>query len=229
MSDCTRFEVEGLEYLERSLSAPARDAFEAHLAGCGLCRDTAQAYRLILDSYREVPESAASPESARVVLAAARRHARPSRVRRRILATAFVAALALLALLLARDRESSDSLVERAERQRAAGDLSAAQASFEEALDLAPSGPRAAEILHRLGEISFARGELEKADERLATLLHEHGDYEERGAVLLLRGQVLEALGELDEAHEAYLAAAGVAASGEEARRRLHDLDEKVS
>ena len=101
MSDCTRFEVEGLEYLEGSLPAPARAAFETHLASCSPCRDTAHAYRLILDGYRELPESAASPESARRILAAARQDVRPTRVRRRLLAATLVAALALLVLLLA--------------------------------------------------------------------------------------------------------------------------------
>jgi tetratricopeptide (TPR) repeat protein len=232
MSDCTRFEVEGLEYLEGSLSAPARDAFETHLASCGPCRDTAQAYRLILDSYRELPESPAPPESARRILASARQHLRPAPARRPLLAAALVAVLVLLALLLARGSApdaGADALVERADLQRATGDLAAAEASLEEALSSAPGGPRAAEILHRLGEISLARGEFVKADAWLSTLLREHRDYLERGAVLLLHGQVLEALGELDQAREAYLAASDVAASGEEAQRRLRALSERSS
>ena len=157
----------------------------SHAEGCRTCQNTLRSYRLIRESYRGVRTTDVAPEIAGRILAAARERrpvVRPSPARRRILvATAVLAAVLIPLFLVLRGgpRDPVTDLVQQGDAQRAAGEPERAQASYERAL---------------------AAADLVLADQRAPDL---------RKRVLLLRAQVLEALGRREEALAAYRSLAG--------------------
>jgi len=206
----------------------------------------ARDFRAIRAAYRGLPEADVPEAVAERVRAAARGELAGQRdparrivgrraPRRRAvlaLAAAVVAALGLWFLLedggiaeRTPDERIADQ-VRLGEAHRERGEPARAAAAFEEALRLAGDGPRAAELLLRLAELHLEGEQPARALERLDRLAAAHPEHGEGSDALLLRGEALEALGELEPALEAYRRVArDFPASGAEAERRVRDLE----
>jgi hypothetical protein len=68
MSECTKFEEQTVDYLADELGDEQRAALEQHLEGCAGCRTRLEDYRLIVSTYRELPEVEPSRESTETIL-----------------------------------------------------------------------------------------------------------------------------------------------------------------
>jgi len=209
MTDCTRTEEGLVDYLDGTLPQRERAALEAHAARCRACGAALAESRAILEAYRALPDEDVGPEIAERVLAAALPRPVVSR-RRRLVVLAAVAAVivAVLASMFWSGRgapaDPIASLLREGAAQVAAGRTEAALASYEQALALAGSDERAAEILQRLAEVHVAERDFARALARLDLIASAHPNYADLEAVLLLRGRALEGLGERDEALACY-------------------------
>jgi anti-sigma factor RsiW len=243
MNSCKQTELVVVDYLDEALPPAERAAFEAHVASCDACRETLESYRAIEAAYRALPDADVGERLAGGLLHTAREATvsaraaprRRSRTRTALLGLALLAAsvLALVGLWRAfvaapgdEPGRQFDALVVEGDARREAGDLAAARTAYEDALRLAGEEARAAEVLHRLAEVLVAADETERALEVLGEIDQRHPEYPERSALLLLEGEVLEALGESGRALQLYRRVAfEYPAQRDAARTRARELE----
>jgi tetratricopeptide (TPR) repeat protein len=221
VSDHEHIEELLAEHLDGTLSPGERERVERHLESCPRCAGTAEAYRSILEGYRALADDDVGPGVSERVRRIAREaltdRRRPSRAW--LLLPAAAAALAAVVWLAAHQGTSVAEHLQAAEQHWDAGQLEAARAEYERALELADGGTGEAAALHGLARLQLQLGEPARARSALDGVIEHHPEYPELRDVLVLRAEALEALGEVGLAVLAYDRVAREYGDREAARR----------
>ncbi|MDF1799383.1 MAG: zf-HC2 domain-containing protein [Planctomycetota bacterium] len=226
--DCEAVEELLVDHLEGLMSEQQHASFDAHLATCPACAETARAYAQIQAAYRDLPGKEPSAAATAQVLEWARiegleperfeprrpRSGRPRSARSRVRWVVNVAAGLLvfftLFSLLPDEPEPFHRRLWRADAAFASGDNERALELYGGLYDdLAkrswpPGDPDGPVVLLRLAELQRAAGERGLALEALAQLHERYGPRTQGGATLVLEARLHEELGNLAAAKLAY-------------------------